>query len=448
MLTASAMLRAARGVFLALAARAAAAVTDYAVVVGYADSTFVSQFVLSGTTGALTPFASLDTGARGTAWIAASPDSRRLYVANDASVTVLAAAWLSGPAGGRAPPPTPALSVQSAAAAPASSTHVALDAAEGALYSVAYGAGSTWGYAVSAADGSLGAATPSTPICTKAHQAIVVPADARCAPGAGGRACRTVIIPCLGDDSIVLARAGGDCSSPVGGVCYAIAGASRPTSGPRHAVAHPRLPLLYVLNELDSSVATWQFNATALTLTSPVYISSLPPGTPLAGNASVWSAAEIALNGDASVLYASNRPLVAGAPSSIGAWALDPATGALGAAIGWAGTQPGSGLAFPRHYSLTPDGAFLLAANQRGASVTVFRVAPGGALQELATVPTPDGAQPAYVAALQAPPAQPQASGERARARGRGGAAAPLLGLLVAAAAAAAAAVAAVTGLR
>ena len=32
---------------------------------------------------------------------------------------------------------------------------------------------------------------------------------------------------------------------------------------------------------------------------------------------------------------------------------------------------------FPRHFMLTPDGAFLVVSNQKGNSVTVFRVAAG-----------------------------------------------------------------------
>jgi len=55
----------------------------------------------------------------------------------------------------------------------------------------------------------------------------------------------------------------------------------RPGSGPRHIAFHPTLPLVFVANELDSTVATLRFDAQRGAL-SPVEIgSTVPVGGPV-----------------------------------------------------------------------------------------------------------------------------------------------------------------------
>lgn len=385
-----------------LAALTPALCIDYFVVAGFTDSSRVWQGTLSGATGQLTRTGALDTGSKSTAWMVAPLSSDFLYVANDKNVTAVRVAWPSANVASGGPPVLSYLSTQPM---PATSTHLALT--REALLSVSYGANSGWGSSISA-NGSLWLSSPPVNLCANPHQLVVTPNTRNY-----DRPSQTVIVPCLGDDTIRLLTTGGGCDGPAGSVCNGPTISSRPGSGPRHAVLHPRLAVLYVLNELDSSIATWSIDVNGQTMTDAVYISSLPPGTPFAGDSSKWGAGEIALNAAGSVLYASNRPLDPSQPSTIGVWPVDAITGALGTAVGWVGAEPGSELNFPRHFSLTPDGRWLLAANQKGASLTVFSIRQSdGALSELETVDTTfDGVAPAFVAVLPSPTARPPASG-------------------------------------
>jgi len=53
--------------------------------------------------------------------------------------------------------------------------------------------------------------------------------------------------------------------------------ASRPGAGPRHAGFHPAKAVVYVLNELDSTLTTYRFDAERGALTPLQVITTLPP---------------------------------------------------------------------------------------------------------------------------------------------------------------------------
>src|SRR5262252_8233196 len=50
---------------------------------------------------------------------------------------------------------------------------------------------------------------------------------------------------------------------------------SRPGAGPRHLAFHPKLPIVWVLNELDSTIATYRFDAESGALTALQVMSTL-----------------------------------------------------------------------------------------------------------------------------------------------------------------------------
>src|SRR5437763_3045361 len=56
--------------------------------------------------------------------------------------------------------------------------------------------------------------------------------------------------------------------------------ASRPGAGPRHAAFHPSKPCAYVLNELDSTLATYRFDGERDALTPLQVNTPLPPSLP------------------------------------------------------------------------------------------------------------------------------------------------------------------------
>jgi len=128
-------------------------------------------------------------------------------------------------------------------------------------------------------------------------------------------------------------------------------------AGPRHLAFNRDANLVYVINELNSTISVFQRDAGVLQQKQT--ISTLPEN--FAGQNST---AEIAIHPNGKFLYASNR-----GRDSLAIYSIDATTGVL---------QP-SGEAFtegrnPRHFVISPDGNWLLAANQNDHSIIVFRV--------------------------------------------------------------------------
>jgi 6-phosphogluconolactonase (cycloisomerase 2 family) len=73
-------------------------------------------------------------------------------------------------------------------------------------------------------------------------------------------------------------------------------------AGPRHIAFHSQMPLAYVINELDSSVTTYRFDAQRGSL-QPIQILPSIPASYTGNN----TGAEIAVALSGRVVYASNR---------------------------------------------------------------------------------------------------------------------------------------------
>ena len=130
----------------------------------------------------------------------------------------------------------------------------------------------------------------------------------------------------------------------------------RPGAGPRHIAFHPTLPLVFVANELDSTVATLRFDADRGAL-SPLDVHSTLPAK--------WTGtnypADIHIAPSGRTLYVSNRghnSLAVFSVSSSGALALEQVVSTDG---DW-----------PRNFTLDPTGKWVLVANQKSGSVVVF----------------------------------------------------------------------------
>jgi len=134
---------------------------------------------------------------------------------------------------------------------------------------------------------------------------------------------------------------------------------ARPGAGPRHLAFHPARAIVWVLNELDSTVATYRWNAETGTLALVHAVTTLP-----ADFSGASTAAEIAVAPDGRHVYCSNR-----GHDSVALYAVDAGDGSL-AAIGW---QPTLGRG-PRFIGLDPAGRFLHAANEQSDTVITFRV--------------------------------------------------------------------------
>src|SRR3989442_6109327 len=131
----------------------------------------------------------------------------------------------------------------------------------------------------------------------------------------------------------------------------------RPGAGPRHLAFHPTLPLVFVANELDSTVATLRFDAERRTL-SPQDTRSTVPARRTGTN--YPADIHVAPNGRA--LYVSNP-----SHNSIAVFSVAEASWAL--ALEQVISTDGD---WPRNFSLHPTGGGLLVANQRSDSVVVF----------------------------------------------------------------------------
>jgi 6-phosphogluconolactonase (cycloisomerase 2 family) len=136
---------------------------------------------------------------------------------------------------------------------------------------------------------------------------------------------------------------------------------ARAGSGPRHAAFHPTLPVLFALNEISSSVATYYLEAEHGSL-RPVEILPTVPSDFTGDN----TAAEIAVSAGGRFVYCSNR-----SHDSIGIFAADPGTGLL-TSIGWV---PSRGRV-PRFIGFDPAHRFLYAANEQADTVVSWLVDP------------------------------------------------------------------------
>jgi 6-phosphogluconolactonase len=131
----------------------------------------------------------------------------------------------------------------------------------------------------------------------------------------------------------------------------------RAGSGPRHLAFHPTLPLLFVANELDSTVTTLGFDRESGVL-SPLHTHSTLP----AGWTGANYPADIHVASSGRTLYVSNR-----GHNSLAVFSIADSTGAL--ALEQVASTGGD---WPRNFSLDPTGRWLLVANQRSGSVGVF----------------------------------------------------------------------------
>jgi 6-phosphogluconolactonase len=141
----------------------------------------------------------------------------------------------------------------------------------------------------------------------------------------------------------------------------------RPGFGPRHLVFHPDGRHVYVVGELGTAVAVCAYDAQSGELSVLGEVPVLEGG---AAGEDFPSA--VRLGPDARFLYVANRGQDVISVLSLAAGPDRPELVA---------TVPTGG-SWPRDLALSPDGTLLLSANQRGDSVTVFRIDPRTGIPE------------------------------------------------------------------
>ena len=169
---------------------------------------------------------------------------------------------------------------------------------------------------------------------------------------------RFVLAVDLGVDRVLVYRLGDD-----GRLQHVVGGDAvlAPGAGPRHIAFHPTLPLVYVANELNSTVSTFRFDAVRGAMSPVETKSTLPAG---------WTGtnypADIHVAPAGRHLYLSNR-----GHNSIAVYSVAERTGSL--TLEQHISTEGD---WPRNFSLDPSGNWLLVANQRSGSVIVLRCDP------------------------------------------------------------------------
>jgi 6-phosphogluconolactonase len=132
-------------------------------------------------------------------------------------------------------------------------------------------------------------------------------------------------------------------------------------AGPRHFAFHPSGRWGYVINELDSTVTAYRYDAAAGTLSEIQAISTVP-----AGFQGENYPAEVVVDAAGRFLYGSNR-----GHDSIAIFRIDDESGKLTAV----GHQPSDGK-WPRNFVLDPSGRWMVVGNQNSGNVLLMHVDP------------------------------------------------------------------------
>lgn len=159
------------------------------------------------------------------------------------------------------------------------------------------------------------------------------------------------IVPDKGLDAVFAVRWNAD------GTPLVRRGQSREGAGPRHAAFHPLMPLIYVSNELDSTMTAWSFDPSTGALAPLATISAIPPEC----HANT-RAAGIVIAPDGRRLYMTHR-----GHDSIATIELDERTGMPGT-VRWTASEGHC----PRFLCLGPDGRMLYVANETSHAIVQF----------------------------------------------------------------------------
>ncbi len=137
-------------------------------------------------------------------------------------------------------------------------------------------------------------------------------------------------------------------------------------SAPRHFVFHPNGRVFYNLYEHDAKIAVYGYDGTRAAFTLTQLISTLPPKF---GGSNLSS--EIVITADGRFLYVSNR-----LHNAVSIFAVGNDGQLRMTAETWVHAD------YPKSLAIEPGGEFLYSCNQKGDSITSFRINPAsGALQ-------------------------------------------------------------------
>jgi 6-phosphogluconolactonase len=273
------------------------------------------------------------------AFMARSPDGRRLYVADESRAQLSSYAVQSG---------TGRLELQNQVSCAGHPVYVAVDARGQALVTCFFEEGKTQVIRI-AADGSLGESAQVIESGRESHCTAFDPSQT------------FLFVPTRGDDWVAQYRY--DSSRQRLEPNEPAQVREAPGAGPRHLTFHPNGRWAYLVNELSLTLSVYGFDAEHGTLRpSARDIALALPGS------SGGSAADVHAHPNGKFLFVSNRQ---GDQSNIAILGVDEASGKV-EVLGHELTHGKT----PRNFALDPDGRILIAGNQESNDVAVFRVDP------------------------------------------------------------------------
>lgn len=253
--------------------------------------------------------------------------------------------------------------------------HLSVDPAGRSLFVANYGDGAVASYPL-ATDGSI---RPAGTVYQ--HQGTSVDASRQEGPHAHSitldPAGRFVFVADLGTDEILGFKVDHAAGKMTPNEPFATK--VTPGAGPRHFAFAPSGKHAYVINELDSTVIVYDYDATSGRLAQRQIVSTRDPAKKHAEN----YPAEVRISDDGRFLYGSNRR-----HENIVVFAIRTSDGTLTLV-----QHQSTHISEPRHFNLTPQGDYLISGNQSTNSLALFRVdrASGAlhALDALTPVPVP-----------------------------------------------------------
>jgi 6-phosphogluconolactonase (cycloisomerase 2 family) len=283
-------------------------------------------------------------------WLTLGPGGRVLYVAHGDG-TAAAAYAIDGASGLLRP-------LGHRATGGANGVRLGLDGSGRFLVCANYGTGTVAALPIEA-DGALGPVADlvpleGTPGPHRTQQTSAHPHDIAFDPRG-----RFFLVPDKGLDRVFVFRVDPGRGSLVPGTPPSVV--TRRGAGPRHAAFHPTGPHAYVLNELDSTLTTYRFDAETGALEPRHVVTTVPPS-----HTGDNTTSEIGIAPSGRFVYASNR-----GHDSVTIFRVDEASGEP-TPIGWEPTRGHT----PRFFTLDGAGTRLYAANQDSDTIVEFRVDP------------------------------------------------------------------------
>jgi 6-phosphogluconolactonase len=319
---------------LALAAAVAGSHAATYVYVANAESQEISVLQLDRASGALSAIETVPVGGM-VMPMAVSPDKRELYAALR-SQPFRVVSFAIDPASGK-------LKKLGEAALADSMANIDVDRSGRWLFAASYGGNKITVNAIDK-DGLVGAVQQLIATRPNAH---AIHADA---------ANRFVFATSLGGDNLSAWRF--DAATGVLSANEPALIASPAKSGPRHFVWDTTQRRVYLLSELDGSLAVFDYDAARGTLREVQRTTSLPPGF----TGKPW-AADLHLAPDGRHLYASERT-----SSTIAVYEVDGASGML-KTLASVPTEK-----TPRGFAIDPSGRYLISSGQESHAIAVYAI--------------------------------------------------------------------------